>query len=164
MRRSKRKLRAAVIATASAALLAGTVALAPGASAVTPVSASANYDCGNLGSSPADFIATQNGTDATITVELPLLNVPLYVPAFSVPSTLVLHDINTGDSTTFTGDVNPSMLPGEPLDLGWLQGTVTPGSTLDTIEGGLSTLTFVMYGVTFTCHATRFLLPGSFQF
>ncbi|GGM90773.1 hypothetical protein [Streptomyces fuscichromogenes] len=164
MRRSKRKLRAAVIATASAALLAGTVALAPGASAVTPTWASTSYDCGTLGSSPADLIATQNGTYATITVELPSLTVPLPVQAFSVPATLVLYDINTGASTTFTGDVNPYMAVGDPLDLGWLQGTVTPGSTLDTIGGGLSRLTFVLYGITFNCHATSFLFPGPYQF
>ncbi|MFF7470483.1 hypothetical protein [Streptomyces sp. NPDC008092] len=161
MRRSKGKLRTAVIATASAALLAGTVALAPGASAVTPTWASASFDCGTLGSSPADFIATQNGTDATITVELPSLTVPIAVPAFSVPATLVLVDTSTWTSTTFTGDLNPYMAAGDPLYLGWLQGTVTPGSTLDAIAGRL---TFTLYGVTFTCHPTSFLFPAPFQF
>ncbi|MER7179163.1 hypothetical protein ABT404_06730 [Streptomyces hyaluromycini] len=164
MRRTRRKLRAAVIATACAVLMAGTVALAPGAGAVTPTWASAQYDCGNLGSSPADFIATQNGTDATIIVELPSLTMPVSIPAYSVTTTLVLYDTNTWTPTTFTGSLNPPVAAGDPLYLGWLQGTVTPGSTLDTFGSGLNGLTFVMLGITFTCTATSPLFPSSYQF
>lgn len=164
MRRTKRKLRAAVIAAASTALLAGTVALAPGAGAVTPMWATAQYDCGTLGRTTADFTATQNGTDATITVELPGITAPVTIPAYTMTTTLVLYDTTTGEPTTFTGTLsNPTLFAGDPLDSGPLEGTVELGQSLDTV-GGVYGLTFAMLGITFSCRAATPLSPGPFVF
>ncbi|MFC4505992.1 MULTISPECIES: hypothetical protein [Streptomyces] len=164
MRRTKRKLRAAVIAAASAALLAGTAALAPGAAAVTPMRATARYDCGTMGSTTAEFTAAQNGTEATITVELPSITAPVTIPPYTITTTLVLYDTTTGEPTTFTGTLsNPPLPMGNPLNSGALKGTVEPGDILDTV-GGVNALRFVMLGITFDCRAATPLSPGPFAF
>ncbi|MEU9455275.1 hypothetical protein [Streptomyces sp. NPDC048277] len=163
MRRTKRKLRATVIATASAALLAGTVALAPGAGAVTPDSATVRYDCGILGGSDATLTAAQSGTDAWITVDFLGLTAPVTTAPNSVTTTLVLSDVNTGDPVTFAGTINPLIVPGDDLVLGPLQGTVATGEFLDTIAGAYS-LRFVMYGITISCRSLTALYSGPFVF
>ncbi|MFF7985382.1 hypothetical protein ACFZDK_40785 [Streptomyces sp. NPDC007901] len=148
--------------TACAALLAGTVALAPGAAAVTPTQATTQYDCGNLlGWVTAQLTATQSGTDATITIELSSVTAPLAVPWYSITSTLVLDDINTGQPVVFMGTVNPPLSAGDPITLGPLPGTVELGESLDVLG---NELTFLMYGIRFSCEAVTPLSPGPFQF
>ncbi|MFJ8112054.1 hypothetical protein [Streptomyces sp. NPDC096132] len=164
MRRTKRKLRTAVIAVASAALMAATVALAPGAGAVTPMRATAQYDCGTLGWTTAEFTAAQNGTEATITVTLTSITAPVTIPPYTITTTLVLYDTSSGEPTTFTGTLsNPPLLAGDPLNTGPLEGTVEPGDSLDTI-GGVHALRFVMFGITSYCQAVTPLSPGPLVF
>jgi hypothetical protein len=131
---------------------------------VTPTWATAQYDCGTLGWTTADFTATQNGTDATITVELPGTTAAVTIPAYTMTTTLVLYDTTTGEPTTFTGTLsNPPLFPGDPLDSGPLDGTVELGQSLDTI-GGVYGLSFVLLGNTFSCRAATPLSPGPFVF
>ncbi|MEU6194956.1 hypothetical protein [Streptomyces sp. NPDC047061] len=146
--------------TACAALLAGTVALAPGAAAVTPTQATTQYDCGLLGWADGQLTATQTGTFVTITIELSV-TAPLAVPWYSISSTLELDDINTGRPVFFAGTVNPPLSAGDPIVLGPLPGTVEPGESLDAYG---QELTFQMYGIRFSCEAVFPLSPGPFQF
>lgn len=165
MKRTTRKLRAAVIAATSATLLAAAVALAPGAGAVTPTWATARYSCGPWGWSAADFTATQAGTAATITITLPSISVPVPVQADTVTSTLVLARNSDGDTTTFTGYMaNPALYAGEPLTIGPLTGVVTPGDSLDSSGSGPYSLRVVIFGLTIDCLANSSLFPGPFVF
>ncbi|WP_406436322.1 hypothetical protein OHB00_20315 [Streptomyces sp. NBC_00631] len=164
MRRTKRKLRAAVIAAASTVLLAGMVALAPGADAVTPDTATVRYDCGTLGETDAKLTAAQSGTDAWITVELLGITAPLSIQPLSLTEALVLNDTGTGNPVTFTGNpANPFIAVGDPLILGPLRGTVASGESLDTLAGTYN-LTFVMYGITFHCRTLTAMYGGPFMF
>ncbi|MGW0946216.1 hypothetical protein ACWD4O_27265 [Streptomyces sp. NPDC002623] len=164
MRPATRKSRAALVAAASAALLVGSVASAPGAGAVTPDSATAQYDCGAWGpSTPAYFTATQSGSGATITITLPSLTAPLPISTNSVTSTLVLAK-NGLETTEFTGTTNPFMSVGTPFVLGPLSGTVAPGDSLDSYSLGQYSLRMVLFGITINCVAKSTLSPGPFVF
>ncbi|MFC4505221.1 MULTISPECIES: hypothetical protein [Streptomyces] len=164
MRRTTRKLRAAVLAAVSATLLAGTVALAPGAGAVTPDRASAPYNCGQWGLSDAEFTATQLGTSATITVTLPSITVPLPVQADSLTSTLQLARTDGSWPIAFTGPLaNPTLTVGDPLTVGPLHAWVTPGDILDSWGTG-SQLRIQIWGLTIICSPRAPLFPGPFVF
>ncbi|MFJ9560459.1 hypothetical protein ACIRQQ_10505 [Streptomyces fuscichromogenes] len=148
--------------TAAAALLAGTVALAPGAAAVTPTQATTQYHCGNLlGWVNAQLTATQTGSYATMTVQLTSVDAPIAIQGYSIASTLMLDDVNTGQPVVFMGTVNPPLSVGDPIVLGPLSGVVDPGESLD-VYG--KELTFVMLGIRFDCQAVTPLSPGPFAF
>ncbi|MGW2049823.1 hypothetical protein ACWCPF_32255 [Streptomyces sp. NPDC001858] len=165
MRRTTRKSRAALVAAASAALLAGSVAVAPGAGAVTPDWAIAQYDCGTWGpSTSAIFTATQSGSAATITVTLSSVTAPLPIQANSVRSTLVLAKNGGWETTEFTGMINPQMSVGNPFVLGPLSGTVAAGDSLDSSSSGQYSLRMVLYGITINCVARSGLFPGPFVY
>ncbi|MEU9291986.1 hypothetical protein AB0D57_47285 [Streptomyces sp. NPDC048275] len=160
MRCTTPKLRAATTAAASAGLLAGVVALAPAATAVSPTTVTAEYDCGTWGSTTLTLTATQNGTNATITLISTDVIVPIAVPANSVSATLRLEK-NGGPATTlFTGQTNPA---GPLTRLGPLIGAVAPGDSLDSSLGGDS-LSFVVFGVSGRCVAVTKQSPGPFVF
>ncbi|MEV1068950.1 hypothetical protein [Streptomyces sp. NPDC050263] len=166
MRRTTRKSRAALVASAaSAAMLAGSVALAPGAGAVTPDRATAQYDCGAWGPSTTTFFtATQSGSAATITVTLSSLTAPIPVQTNSVTSTLVLAENGGWETTEFTGTINPYLSVGDPFVLGPLSGTVAPDDSLDSSAGGPYSLRMVLFGITINCVAKSTLSPGPFVF
>ncbi|GGM90754.1 hypothetical protein GCM10011578_008300 [Streptomyces fuscichromogenes] len=150
----------ATVTATTAVLLAGTVALAPGAAAVTPTQATTQYDCDLLGWTNGQLTATQTGSYVTITIQLSV-TAPLAVPWYSIPSTLVLDDINTGRPVYFAGTVNPPISTGDPIVLGPLPGVVDPGESLDAYG---QELTFQLYGIRISCEAVSPLSPGPFTF
>jgi hypothetical protein len=155
MRRGKLSMGMALTA---GALVAGTVALAPGAAAVTPTTATATFSCGIWGSGPTTLTATQSGTSATITVTTSAITAPIAVSANSIKSTLTLTKNGSGTST-FTGSSNPAIPAGGAVSTGPLTGTVASGDSLVA-----KSLTVVVFGVTVTCSATTTQSPGPFVF
>jgi hypothetical protein len=150
MRRSKLGIG---IATTTAALAAGVLALAPTAVAVEPATATVEADCGIYGSGEATLEATQDGTAATITLSTSAVTAPVAVEEGSVESTLTMTKAG-GDTVTFTGNDNPAMAPGDPVTTGPLSGTVTAGDVLEA-----ETLEATVSGLTISCTATSAQTP-----
>ncbi|MEK2472565.1 MULTISPECIES: hypothetical protein [Streptomyces] len=138
--------------------LAGTLAMAPVSAAVTPDTATLSFDCGSYGSGTATLTATQNGTDATISVSTSAISSPIDLGANSVASQLTMTKNGT-DTTVFSGNSNPAIPAGGAVSTGPLTGTVAPG---DKLEG--SSLQVVVLGITATCKATSPQTPGPFVF
>ncbi|WP_460060827.1 hypothetical protein [Streptomyces sp. YKOK-I1] len=165
MRSTTWPLRTAGTAAASVGLLAGTLASAPGAAAVTPTWATARYDCGTWGGTAVDFTASQAGASATLTLTLTSLTAPLGVPADSITTTLTLARNGGGETTEFTGRLsNPALGAGQPFTLGPLTGAVSPGDSLDSMGNGSYSLRFTVYGLPVNCSAGGYLFPGPFVF
>ncbi|MBV1937142.1 hypothetical protein [Streptomyces sp. BV286] len=148
-----------------AALAAGTLAaglaLAPGAAAVVPQSATIIADCGTYGGGEATLTATQNGTQATITLSSSEITSPLALAQDSIVSTLTLTKAS-GGTTAFTGTKNPAMAAGDGVSVGPLSGTVAAGDSLDAFGGSLK---MVIFGfITVTCTAEGPQSPGPFVF
>jgi hypothetical protein len=142
-----------------AVLAAGALALAPTASAVDPTTATLTADCGSYGSGEATLTATQDGTNATITLTSSAVTAPTAVPAGSVDSTLTLTK-NGSDTATFTGNANPAMAQGDDVTTGPLSGTVASGDVLEA-----QSLKAVIFGfITLNCTATSAQSPGPFTF
>ncbi|WP_194916512.1 hypothetical protein [Catenulispora rubra] len=148
------------ISTASVAGLAvaGALALAPAANAVTPASATVSFNCGFFGSGSATITAAQAGTTATFTLTTSAITSPISIGANSVTSTLTMT-ANGGGTETFTGSSNPAITAGQPISTGPLTGTVNAG---DSLEG--HSLNVVVFGISVTCTATSAQSPGPFQF
>ncbi|MFJ3803014.1 hypothetical protein ACIPSJ_42920 [Streptomyces sp. NPDC090088] len=146
-----------VMALLTGALVAGSAVLAPSAAAVTPTTATVDFDCGSYGSGTASLTAAQDGTSATITVTQPALTSPVDIPAGSVTSTLTLTDGSA--TTTFTGSSNPDVAAGDPVSTGPLTGTVASGDSLSAGE-----LSVTVFGRTASCTATSAQAPGPFVF
>ncbi|ADI04983.1 hypothetical protein SBI_01862 [Streptomyces bingchenggensis BCW-1] len=162
MRRTTPGLRATATAAACAALLAGAVALAPTASAVSPDTATAPYNCGTFGTVELTLHAAQNGTRATITPGSPDLTAPVAIPANTISATL-LFEKNGGPGTTkFTNTSSPAIPAGFPIQV-TLVGTVAPGDSLDSYLGGGS-LRMSIGAVVITCNALAKQTPGPFVF
>ncbi|MET7617073.1 hypothetical protein [Streptomyces sp. NPDC005408] len=140
------------------AVAAGTLVMAPIASAVTPETATISFDCGSYGSGSATLTATQDGTAATISVSTSAIKSPIAISENSVKSTLNLTK-NGSDTATFTGNSNPAIPAGGDVSTGPLTGTVATG---DSLEG--KSLTVVVLGITVTCNATSAQAPGPFVF
>ncbi|MGP4052378.1 hypothetical protein [Streptomyces sp. 2A115] len=147
-----------------AALAAGTLAtglaLAPGAAAVEPQTATITADCGIYGGGEATLTATQNGTSATITVTSSAITAPLALGEDSIASTLTLVKAS-GGTTAFTGTENPAMAAGDGVTVGPLNGTVASGDSLEANGGSLE---MVIFGITVTCTAQGPQSPGPFVF
>ncbi|MFI7344110.1 hypothetical protein ACIBUY_39975 [Streptomyces sp. NPDC050085] len=136
----------------------GVLALAPTAGAVTPTTATIDFDCGSFGSGNATLTASQSGTSATIELSTSAITAPVNVGAGSVNSTLSLTNHGTGE-VKFTGNSNPAIPAGSPVSTGPLTGTVAPGDSLEA-----TSLTVVVFGITATCTATSPQAPGPFVF
>ncbi|MEV0226500.1 hypothetical protein [Streptomyces sp. NPDC050704] len=148
-----------------AALAAGTLgaglALAPGAAAVVPQTATITADCGTYGGGEATLTATQSGTSATITVSSSAITAPVALGEDSIASTLTMVKAS-GGTTTFTGTENPAIAAGEGVTVGPLNGTVASG---DSLEANGGTLDMVIFGIiTVTCTAQGPQSPGPFVF
>ncbi|MEU9191215.1 hypothetical protein AB0D14_43370 [Streptomyces sp. NPDC048484] len=147
-----------------AALAAGTLAaglaLAPGAAAVAPQTATIVADCGLYGGGEATLTATQSGTSATITVTSSEITAPLALAEDSIASTLTLTKAS-GGTTAFTGTENPAMAAGDGVTVGPLNGTVAAGDSLEAFGGSLQ---MVLFGITVTCAADGPQSPGPFVF
>ncbi|NEB73656.1 hypothetical protein G3I40_00105 [Streptomyces sp. SID14478] len=137
---------------------AGVLALAPAAGAVTPTTATIDFDCGSFGSGNATLTASQNGTAATIELSTSAITAPIDVGAGSVNSTLSLTNHGSG-AVQFTGSSNPTIPAGSAVSTGPLTGTVAAGDSLEA-----TSLTVVVFGVTATCTATTTQAPGPFVF
>ncbi|MFJ6567857.1 hypothetical protein ACIQNU_10565 [Streptomyces sp. NPDC091292] len=153
------KLRRLGIVTAlTAGAAAGSLALAPLATAVVPGTATIGFDCGSYGSGTATLTATQNGTAATISVSTSAIKAPIPIGANSVRSTLTLTKNGSG-TTTFTGNANPAIPSGGAVSTGPLKGTVAAGDSL-----AATSLNVVVFGISATCTATTPQNPGPFVF
>ncbi|UZJ33254.1 hypothetical protein [Streptomyces endophytica] len=137
---------------------AGTLAMAPASTAVTPGTATLSFDCGSYGSGTATLTATQDGTAATISVSTSAITSPINIGANSVRSTLTLTKNGSG-TTEFTGNANPALPAGGPVSTGPLKGTVASGDSLEA-----ASLKVVVLGITATCKATSPQSPGPFVF
>ncbi|MFI9079097.1 hypothetical protein ACIGW8_21945 [Streptomyces sioyaensis] len=137
---------------------AGTLAMAPAATAVTPGTATLSFDCGWYGSGTATLTATQNGTAATISLATKAISSPINIGANSVTSTLTLTKNGSG-TTEFKGSSNPAIPAGSEVSTGPLTGTVAPGDSLEA-----TSLKVVVLGITATCKATSRQSPGPFVF
>jgi hypothetical protein len=141
------------------------LALAPNAVAVSPQTATANYDCGIWGGGSATLTATEVGSVATIKLST-ALTAPIAISANSLTSDLALT-LNGGSTQThFTGTVNPAMAAGAAITVGPLTGTVASGDSLDSYlaTGSAYSLSVLYLGVTVTCKATTAQVPGPFVF
>ncbi|MEU6032465.1 hypothetical protein OG288_28400 [Streptomyces tauricus] len=146
-------------AALAAGTLAASLALAPGAAAVVPQSATIEADCGVYGGGAATLTATQDGTGATITVTSSI-TAPLALAEDSIASTLSLVKAG-GGTTVFTGTENPAIAAGEGVTVGPLTGTVAAGDSLEAFGGSLQ---MVVFGITITCTANGPQSPGPFVF
>ncbi|MFJ6566312.1 hypothetical protein ACIQNU_02745 [Streptomyces sp. NPDC091292] len=148
-------------AALGAGVLAATaLALAPAAAAVTPGSATAEYNCGFYGGGEATLTATQSGTTATIKLTSSEITTPIDVDPDTVDATLTLAKTG-GGTTTFTGKKNPAMVAWGGVTVGPLTGTVAPGDRLNAYPGSM---TMVIFGVSVTCNSTGLQSPGPFVF
>ncbi|MFG2206729.1 hypothetical protein [Streptomyces sp. NPDC048638] len=138
--------------------VAGTLAMAPSAVAVTPDTATISFDCGSYGSGTATLTATQDGTAATISVATSAITSPIDLGANSVKSTLTLAKNGSG-TTEFSGNANPAIPAGSAVTTGPLSGTVAAGDSLEA-----ASLKVVVLGITATCKATSAQSPGPFVF
>ncbi|MGY0064693.1 hypothetical protein ACWY4P_51100 [Streptomyces sp. LZ34] len=162
MRPTTPGLRATATTAACAALLAGAVALAPTAAAVSPDTATAPYNCGTYGLMDLTLHAAQNGTRATLTPGSPDLTAPVAIPANAISVTLRLEKNGGPATTTFTNSSSPAIPAGSPI-LVTLVGTVAPGDSLDSYLGGDS-LRMSIGAVVVTCKAMAKQSPGPFVF
>lgn len=157
MRRKRFGISAALV---TGAVAASGLALAPGAAAVTPQSATITANCGVYGGGSATLTATQNGTSATVTVSSTAIKAPLALSKDSIKSTLTFVKAG-GGTTAFTGTKNPAMAAGDGVTVGPLTGTVAAGNSLEAYGGSLK---MVIFGITVTCNATGPQSPGPFVF
>ncbi|MFE9681593.1 hypothetical protein [Streptomyces sp. NPDC006285] len=146
-------------AALAAGTLASALALAPGAAAVVPQTATIVADCGVYGAGTATLTATQDGTAATLTVTSSI-TAPLALAEDSIASTLTLVKA-AGGTTAFTGTENPAMAAGDSVTVGPLAGTVAAGDSLEAFGGSLE---MVIFGITVTCTAQGPQAPGPFVF
>ncbi|GGX55310.1 hypothetical protein [Streptomyces fructofermentans] len=154
-----RSKRFGIGAALAAGTLAAGLALAPGAAAVVPVTATITADCGVYGGGTATLTATQDGSAATVTVTSSI-TAPLALAEDSITSTLTLVAAG-GGTTAFTGTENPPMATGDAVTVGPLSGTVAPGDSLEAFGGSLE---MVIFGLTVTCTAAGPQAPGPFVF
>lgn len=149
------------VAVLTGALAAAGLAFAPTAGAVSPGSASAQYDCGSWGGGTANITATQSGTAATMTIST-AVTTPISVGADQINATLTLAKAG-GGTRVFTGKKNPAVGAGQPVTIGPLNGTVASGDSLNSYFAGVA-LKMVIFGVTVNCDAVTSQTPGPFVF
>ncbi|MEW2574058.1 hypothetical protein [Streptomyces sp. NPDC047070] len=147
-------------AALAAGTLAASLALAPGAAAVVPQTATIVADCGIYGGGEATLTATQSGTAATLTVSSSEITTPLALTEDSVAATLTLVKAG-GGTTVFSGTENPAIPAGGGVTVGPLPGTVAAGDSLEAFGGSL---TMTVFGITITCTADGPQSPGPFVF
>ncbi|MEU9761128.1 hypothetical protein AB0D98_15515 [Streptomyces sp. NPDC047987] len=132
---SRRSVRVPLV-LAAACSAAAALALAPTAHAVTPLTATATYDCGAWGSGLATLTAADSGTSKTIKITSTSIKMPPGTSADpnSITTTLKLTKTSGGTSSQvqFSGKTNPGLSGGNPITLGPLKltsGTLAAGDT-----------------------------------
>jgi hypothetical protein len=125
---------------AAACSAAAALALAPTAQAVTPLTATATYDCGTWGSGLATLTATDSGTSKSIKLTSSAITMPPGTAADpnSITTTLKLTKTSGGvtSQVQFSGKANPGMAYPSPITLGPLKltsGTLAAGDTTDSL-------------------------------
>lgn len=126
---------------AAACATTGLLALtAPTASAVTPLVATATYNCGTWGSGTATLTAADNGTTKTIKVTSSAITMPAGTSADpnSITTTLKLTKTVGGvtSQVQFSAKTNPGMSGGNPITLGPLKltsGTLAAGNSTNSV-------------------------------
>ncbi|MEU5974181.1 hypothetical protein [Streptomyces sp. NPDC047315] len=161
MRGSRRSRLGIGSAVAAGVLAVTSLAFAPGAAAVTPTEATAEYDCGMWGGGLARLTATQNGTTATITVRS-AVKTPVAVGADTINATLTLAKAG-GGTRQFTGQKNPALAAGSSVEIGPLTATVALGDSLNSYFAGPA-LTMSIFGFPVSCDAVTSQSPGPFVF
>ncbi|TWG03437.1 hypothetical protein [Streptomyces brevispora] len=112
----------------------------PTASAVAPLSATANYDCGSWGSGVAKLTAADSGTSKTIKITSSDIKMPAGTSADpnSITTTLKLTKVSGGvtSQVQFSAKANPGMTGGNPITLGPLKltsGTLAAGDSTNSV-------------------------------
>lgn len=126
---------------AAACSATGLLALtAPTASAVTPLIATATYNCGTWGSGTATLTAADNGTTKTIKITSSAITMPAGTSADpnSITTTLKLTKTVGGvtSQVQFSAKTNPGMSGGNPITLGPLKltsGTLAAGNSTNSV-------------------------------
>ncbi|MFF8612486.1 hypothetical protein [Streptomyces sp. NPDC015350] len=120
--------------------LVGALALAPTAQAVTPLTATATYDCGAWGSGLATLTAADSGTSKTIKITSTAITMPPGTSADpnSITTTLKLTKTSGGvtSQVQFSGKTNPGLSGGNPITLGPLKltsGTLAAGDSTNSV-------------------------------
>ncbi|WP_406096493.1 hypothetical protein [Streptomyces sp. NBC_01013] len=134
----RRRLPLVLVAACSAgALLALS---APTASAVTPLTATATFNCGSWGSGLATLTAAASGTSKTVKVTSSAITMPSGTSADpnSITTTLKLTKTSGGvtSQVQFSAKTNPGMSGGNPITLGPLKlssGTLAAGDSTNTV-------------------------------
>ncbi|MFE7426649.1 MULTISPECIES: hypothetical protein [unclassified Streptomyces] len=136
---SRRHVRVPLV-LAAACSAAAALALAPTAHAVTPLTATATYDCGAWGSGLATLTAADSGTSKTIKITSTAITMPPGTSADpnSITTTLKLTRTSGGATSQvqFSGKTNPGMSGGSPIALGPLKltsGTLAAGDRTDSV-------------------------------
>lgn len=126
------------LALAAACSAVTALALAPTAQAVTPLTATATYDCGTWGSGLATLTAADSGTSKTIKLTSTAITMPPGTSADPNSITTTLKLTKTSGGTTsqvqFSGKANPGMSGSTPITLGPLKltsGTLAAGDRTD---------------------------------
>lgn len=112
----------------------------PTASAVAPLTATANYDCGSWGSGLATLTAADSGTTKTIKITSTAITMPAGTNADpnSITTTLTLAKTSGGvtSQVQFSAKTNPGLSGGNPITLGPLKlssGTLAAGDSTDSL-------------------------------
>ncbi|MER6104334.1 hypothetical protein ABT115_18905 [Streptomyces sp. NPDC001832] len=136
---TRRRVRVPLV-LAAACSAAAALALAPTAQAVTPLTATATYDCGTWGSGLATLTATDSGTSKTIKLNSSAITMPPGSAADpnSITTTLKLTKTSGGvtSQVQFSGKANPGMTSPNPITLGPLKltsGTLAAGDTTNSV-------------------------------
>ncbi|MYW47673.1 hypothetical protein, partial [Streptomyces sp. SID161] len=113
------------------------LALAGSASAVTPASATASFDCGFAGHGTVTLTAADSGSGKTIRVDSSDIRTQFPLDANTVTTTLKLNKTSGGATSEvqFSGTVHAAANTGDPLSFGPLPlaaGTLGAGDTTDT--------------------------------
>lgn len=125
---------------AAACAVAGALALAPTAQAVTPAYVTATYDCGTWGHGQARLTPADSGTSKTIKITSSEITMPPGTSADpnSITATLKLTKTSGGATSQvqFSGKLNPGMAYPNPITLGPLKltsGTLAAGDTTNSV-------------------------------
>ncbi|MEV0784729.1 hypothetical protein AB0I52_17510 [Streptomyces sp. NPDC050423] len=112
----------------------------PTASAVTPLTATASYDCGSWGKGLATLTAADSGTSKTIKITSTAITMPTGTSADpnSITTTLTLAKTSGGvtSQVQFSAKTNPGLSGGNPITLGPLKlssGTLAAGDSTDSV-------------------------------
>ncbi|MFI8435967.1 hypothetical protein ACIGJO_19875 [Streptomyces sp. NPDC079020] len=135
-----RRRRLPLLTVTAACSVAATLALSTTSAAVTPLTATATYNCGSWGSGLATLTAADGASGKTIKITSTAITMPPGTSADpnSITTTLKLTKTSGGvtSEVRFSGKTNPGMSGGSPISLGPLKlttGTLAAGDTTNSV-------------------------------